>query len=182
MGLARAARPAGRVGVGVDGASAGRVAGPLRPVARRPVRSRWTSRTWSTGLDRISRGLGGVTAAWRFDRMATVCHPGSGRVTAIVRRRSRSTTACRWRSARRGAGTAKGVVEKANHTAAQRWWRTLADEMTIEQAQARLDRFAHGARRHPAARATAATRKATVATVAAARAAAAGPAGAVPGC
>ena len=34
------------------------------------------------GLDRITRGLGGVTRQWRFDRMATVCHPGSGRVTA----------------------------------------------------------------------------------------------------
>ena len=28
------------------------------------------------GLDRITRGLGGVTKQWRFDRMATVCHPG----------------------------------------------------------------------------------------------------------
>jgi hypothetical protein len=34
------------------------------------------------GLDRVSRQLGGVTRAWRFDRMATVCHPESGRVTA----------------------------------------------------------------------------------------------------
>lgn len=34
------------------------------------------------GLDRVSRRLGGVTRCWRFDRMATVCHPDSGRVTA----------------------------------------------------------------------------------------------------
>jgi hypothetical protein len=34
------------------------------------------------------------------------------------------------------------VVEKINHTAAQRWWRTLADELTVEQAQANVDRFA----------------------------------------
>ena len=34
------------------------------------------------GLDRVSRRLGGVTRVWRFDRMATVCHPDSGRVTA----------------------------------------------------------------------------------------------------
>ncbi|BBX00111.1 hypothetical protein MMOR_10470 [Mycolicibacterium moriokaense] len=34
------------------------------------------------GLDRVTRGLGGVTRVWRFDRMATVCDPGSGRVTA----------------------------------------------------------------------------------------------------
>ena len=35
-------------------------------------------------------------------------------------------------------GNRKGVVEKANHTAAQRWWRTLADDVTVEQAQAAL--------------------------------------------
>jgi transposase len=33
-------------------------------------------------LDHVSRGLGGVSQVWRFDRMATVCDPGSGRVTA----------------------------------------------------------------------------------------------------
>ncbi len=39
-------------------------------------------------------------------------------------------------------GNRKGVVEKVNHTAAQRWWRTLPDDVTVEQAQASLDRFA----------------------------------------
>jgi hypothetical protein len=34
------------------------------------------------GLDRVVRALGGVTRSWRFDRMATVCDPGSGRVSA----------------------------------------------------------------------------------------------------
>jgi hypothetical protein len=34
------------------------------------------------------------------------------------------------------------VVEKANHSAAQRWWRTLADDATLEQAQAGVDRLA----------------------------------------
>jgi hypothetical protein len=34
------------------------------------------------------------------------------------------------------------VVDKINHTAAQRWWRTLADELTAEQAQSDVDRFA----------------------------------------
>ena len=38
-------------------------------------------------------------------------------------------------------GNRKGVVEKANLTAAQRWWRTLPDDVTPEQAQADLDRF-----------------------------------------
>ena len=28
-------------------------------------------------IDRVVRGLGGVTRVWRFDRMATVCDPGS---------------------------------------------------------------------------------------------------------
>ena len=32
-------------------------------------------------------------------------------------------------------------MEKANHSAAQRWWRTLADEHTMVGAQADLDRF-----------------------------------------
>jgi len=39
-------------------------------------------------------------------------------------------------------GNRKGVVEKINHTAAQRWWRTLADELTAEEAQVSVDRFA----------------------------------------
>jgi hypothetical protein len=39
-------------------------------------------------------------------------------------------------------GNRKGVVEKINHTAAQRWWRTLADDVAVEQAQLSLDRFA----------------------------------------
>jgi transposase len=33
-------------------------------------------------LDGVIRRLGGCTLAWRFDRMATVCHPGTGEVTA----------------------------------------------------------------------------------------------------
>ena len=93
------------------------------------------------GLDRISRGLGGVTRQWRFDRMATVCHPGSGRVTAtfagVAKHYGVMVKICPPR-----AGHRKGVVEKVNHTAAQRWWRTLADELTVEQAQADCDRFA----------------------------------------
>jgi len=38
-------------------------------------------------------------------------------------------------------GNRKGVVEKANHTAAQRFWRTLPDDVTVEEAQARLERW-----------------------------------------
>jgi len=33
-------------------------------------------------LDQITRALGGLTRVWRFDRMATVCYPATGRVTA----------------------------------------------------------------------------------------------------
>ncbi|MCB2411271.1 IS21 family transposase, partial [Demequina sp. TTPB684] len=50
-----------------------------------------------------------------------------------------SVVACRPRS-----GNRKGVVEKNNHTAAQRWWRNLADDVTLEQAQQRLTAFAQG--------------------------------------
>ena len=40
-----------------------------------------------------------------------------------------------------GSGVREGAVEKSNHTAAQRWWRTVADDLTVEQAQASLDRL-----------------------------------------
>jgi hypothetical protein len=39
-------------------------------------------------------------------------------------------------------GNRKGVVEKANHAAAQRWWRTLPDTVSVAEAQASLDRRA----------------------------------------
>ena len=35
-------------------------------------------------------------------------------------------------------GNRKGVVEKANHVAAQRFWRTLSDDATVESAQVGL--------------------------------------------
>lgn len=91
-------------------------------------------------LDQITRKLGGLTRVWRFDRMATVCHPGSGRLTAsfagVAKHYGVQVAICPPRR-----GNRKGVVEKANDTAAQRWWRTLPDDITIEQAQASLDRF-----------------------------------------
>lgn len=116
-------------------------------------------------IDRIVRGLGGVTRVWRFDRMATVCDPGSGRVTAsfagVAKHYGVSVAICPPRR-----GNRKGVVEKINHTAAQRWWRTLADELTVEQAQVSVDRFAR-VRGDTRIRATADGRS-SVATVAAA--------------
>jgi transposase len=117
------------------------------------------------GLDRISRKLGGLTRTWRFDRMATVCDPGSGRVTAsfagVAKHYGVAVAIC---PARRG--NRKGVVEKANHTAAQRWWRTLPEDITVEQAQDRLDEFCR--QRGDARRRATAEGKVTVATLAAA--------------
>ena len=92
------------------------------------------------GLDRVCRKLDGLTSVWRFDRMATVCHPATGRVTAsfaaVAKHYGVSVAICPPRH-----GNRKGVVEKANHTAAQRWWRTVGDDATIEAAQASLDRL-----------------------------------------
>lgn len=85
--------------------------------------------------------LGGLTRVWRFDRMRTVLDPASGDLTAMfaafAKHHGVTAVVCRPRS-----GNRKGVVEKNNHTAAQRWWRTLADELTLEQAQAGLNTFA----------------------------------------
>lgn len=90
-------------------------------------------------LDRVVRALGGTTRVWRFDRMATVCYPESGAVTAsfagVAKYYEVSVAICPPRR-----GNRKGVVEKANHTAAQRWWRSLPD-MSVEQAQTHLDNF-----------------------------------------
>jgi transposase len=92
------------------------------------------------GLDRVSRELGGLTGVWRFDRMATVCHPATGRITAsfaaVAKHYGVSVAICPARH-----GNRKGVVEKANHSAAQRWWRTIADDATVEEAQGSLDRL-----------------------------------------
>ncbi|MCF6745202.1 transposase [Blastococcus sp. KM273128] len=91
-------------------------------------------------IHRVCAALGGLTRSWRFDRMATVCHPASGRVsasfTAVAKHYGVQVAICPPRR-----GNRKGVVEKANHTAAQRWWRTLPDEFTPEAAQASLDDF-----------------------------------------
>ncbi|MEZ0070545.1 transposase [Streptacidiphilus sp. MAP12-20] len=91
-------------------------------------------------LAQVTRALGGLTKVWRFDRMATVCHPDSGRVTAsfaaVAKHYGVQVAICPPRR-----GNRKGVVEKANHTAAQRWWRNLPDEIGAAEAQARLDTF-----------------------------------------
>jgi transposase len=117
------------------------------------------------GLDRVTRALGGCTTGWRFDRMATVVHPDSGRVTAtfaaVAKHYGVVVRPCPPRR-----GNRKGVVEKANHVAAQRFWRTLPDDVTAEEAQTRLDTWC--ATRGDVRLRTTADGKATVATVAAA--------------
>ena len=119
------------------------------------------------GLDRITRALGGVTHSWRFDRMATVCHPNTGRVTAsfagVAKHYGVAVSICPPR-----AGHRKGVVEKINHSAAQRWWRAVADDVSVEQAQGGIDVFAatRGDTRMRAGHLDGAGRKVSVATVA----------------
>jgi hypothetical protein len=84
-----------------------------------------------------------LTRAWRFDRMATVATPGTGQVTAsfaaVAKHYAVTVEVCPPRR-----GNRKGVVEKANHAAAQRIWRSMPENLdgraiTIEQAQARID-------------------------------------------
>lgn len=92
------------------------------------------------GLDVISRALGGLSKDWRFDRMATVVSPDTGRVTAsfaaVAKHYGVTVRPCPPRR-----GNRKGVVEKANHVAAQRFWRTLPDDVSVEEAQARLEKW-----------------------------------------
>jgi transposase len=94
------------------------------------------------GLHQVAVRLGGLTAGWRFDQMATVCHPGSGRVKdsfgPVAVHYAVGIAICPAKRAWR-----KGAVEKSAHVAAQRWWRTLGDEVTQTQAQASLDRLCH---------------------------------------
>ena len=92
------------------------------------------------GLHAVSARLGGLPRRWRFDRMATVASPNTGRVTAtfaaVAKHYGVHVDLCPPRH-----GNRKGTVEKANHSAAQRWWRTLPDDVTVAQAQASLDAF-----------------------------------------
>src|SRR5450759_3345860 len=91
-------------------------------------------------IDGVIRRLGGVSHRWRFDRMSTVCYPGSGRLTAsfapVAIHYGAGVDICPGRH-----GNRKGVVEKGNHSLAQRWWRTLPDALSPTQAQAHLDAF-----------------------------------------
>ncbi|MFF9727466.1 hypothetical protein [Streptomyces gardneri] len=92
-------------------------------------------------IDAVLRRLGGTTRRWRFDRMATVCHPPTGRIlpafAAVAKYYGAGVDICPPRR-----GNRKGVVEKANHSAAQRWWRTVPDGISIEASQNGVDKLA----------------------------------------
>ncbi|MCC9312539.1 IS21 family transposase, partial [Kitasatospora sp. RB6PN24] len=92
-------------------------------------------------LDQVVRKLGGTARRWRFDRMATVCYPQTGRVlpafAAVAKFYGVGVDICPSRR-----GNRKGVVEKANHSAAQRWWRTVPDNLSVPQAQSGVDKLA----------------------------------------
>lgn len=90
------------------------------------------------GLHEVSRRLGGLTLGWRFDRMATVWDRQTQDINAsfaaVAKHYGVTAVVCPPRRGQR-----KGSVEKANDMAAQRWWRTVADEVSPQQAQASLD-------------------------------------------
>jgi transposase len=89
-------------------------------------------------LHEVCARLGGLTQVWRFDQMPTVFNWRTGDLVPSFAEVGKyygvAVVVCRARRANR-----KGAVEKSNDTAAQRWWRTLADDLSPEQAQASLD-------------------------------------------
>jgi transposase len=91
-------------------------------------------------IDGVLRRLGGTARAWRTDRMATVVHPGTGRVTSsfaqVAKHYGVEVWVCPARRPQR-----KGVVESAVKYITRSWWRT-APVASLGQAQADLDRWA----------------------------------------
>lgn len=91
------------------------------------------------GIDEICRRLGGTARRWRFDRMATVINPTTGRLqrsfAPVAKHYGVGVDACPPRH-----GNRKGVVEKNIDFLTQRWWRTARVGSPAE-AQASLDRF-----------------------------------------
>lgn len=113
-----------------------------------PYSSRW--RGWLSpsmdqphlvrGLHEVCARLGGLTLGWRFDRMSTVWDRSRDDVSEsfshVAKYYGVKVRICPPRRGQR-----KGSVEKNNDYAAQRWWRTLPDDLTPERAQASLDRW-----------------------------------------
>ncbi|MDE0439386.1 MAG: IS21 family transposase [bacterium] len=91
------------------------------------------------GIDGVLRRFGGSARRWRVDRMSTVLVPGTDRIQAsfvgVAKHYGVGIDPCPPRRPNR-----KGVVEKAIHYIAQRWWRTAA-VATVAQAQDSLDEF-----------------------------------------
>ncbi|MGH9204930.1 MAG: Mu transposase domain-containing protein, partial [Vicinamibacterales bacterium] len=85
------------------------------------------------------RALGGLTRAWRFDRISGGVIPATDRLVPAFADAARhlgvEVRLCPPRRANR-----KGVVESSIDYITQSWWRT-ADVETIEQAQVSLDVF-----------------------------------------
>jgi len=90
-------------------------------------------------MDYVLRELGGTARSWRFDRMATVVEPGSGRLRAsfapVLKHYGAGIAVCPPRR-----GNRKGSVEKSVHFSTQRFWRTMT-ATTMAAGQAQLDRF-----------------------------------------
>ena len=90
-------------------------------------------------IDAVLRRLGGTARRWRVDRMATVIVPGTGRMQSsfvpVAKHYGVGVDPCPPYRPQR-----KGVVEKAIHYVAQRWWRT-ATVTSLGRAQDSLDRF-----------------------------------------
>ena len=91
-------------------------------------------------IDGVLRRLGGTSRAWRTDRMGTVVHQGSDRITAafaqVAKHYGVEVWVCPARRPQR-----KGVVESAISYITSSWWRT-APVSSLGQAQADLDRWA----------------------------------------
>ena len=90
-------------------------------------------------MDGVLRRLGGNARRWRVDRMATVVDPKTGIVqpsfVPVAKHYGATVVACPPRR-----GNRKGSVEKSNHFATQRFWRTMT-ATRIDDAQRQLDRF-----------------------------------------
>jgi transposase len=91
-------------------------------------------------IDGVLRRLGGTTRAWRTDRMATVVHPGTDRITAQFAQAAKHYGVEVWVCPPRRPQR-KGVVEKSIQYVTRSWWRT-APVSSLGQAQADLDRWA----------------------------------------
>lgn len=91
------------------------------------------------GIDAVLRRLGGTARRWRVDRMATVLVVGTDRIrpsfVGVAKHYGVGVDPCPPRRPNR-----KGVVEKAIHYIAQRWWRTAA-VASVAEAQDSLDEF-----------------------------------------